>query len=103
MSLKRIVEKLEGNITDLSEQLQIKEKIIIDQSKTVEANQKQMIKTDALLREQKMEIDRNTKDLNASNARYRKLSEEKKYLQEECENSNKEIKNKRNELKVMKI
>lgn len=72
----------------------------MDQTKTIEANQKQMFKTDALLRDQKMEIDKNAKELTASHVRYRKLHDEKIHLQEECESLMKEIKNKRNELKV---
>lgn len=75
----------------------------MDQTKTIEANQKQMIKTDALLRDQKMEIDKNAKEFAASIVRYRKLNDEKIHLQEECENLKKEIKNKRNELKVEKL
>lgn len=74
--------------------------MILDQTKIIDENQKQMFKSETLLKDQKFEIERLTKDLNISNAKYRKLNEEKDHLQDLCENSKKEIKNKRNELKV---
>lgn len=59
-----------------------------------------MYKTDVLLKDQKMEIDKINKELTAVNARYRKLHEESNQLRDGFEEAKKEIKNKRNELKV---
>lgn len=97
---KRIVEKLEGNITDLNEQLLGKEKVISDQIKTIEANQKQILKVDIMLKEQKMEIDKLNKELTASNQRYQKLRVENNVLHTNFDEAKKDLKNKTNELKV---
>lgn len=96
------MEKLEGTITDLNEQLVAKEKIVADQAKIIETNQKQMYKTDVLLKDQKMEIDKISKELATVNVRYRKLHEESGQLRDGFEEAKKEIKNKRNEIKVNK-
>lgn len=96
-----MVEKLEGTAADLNEQLQAKEKIVVEQSKIIESNQKQIFKTDVLLKEQKMEIDKVNKELTVSNQRNRKLHQENIQLRESVEVAKKDIKNKRNEMKVV--
>lgn len=99
--MKRVVEKLEGTISDLNDQLQAKEKIIAEQMKIIETTQKQMYKSDALLKDQKIEIDKISKDLTMLNQRYRKLSEENGQLRDGMEESKKEVKSKSNDLKVI--
>lgn len=98
-----MMEKLEGNITDLNEQLQAKEKVLVEQAKVIEVNQKQIIKTDVLLKDQKMEIDKLTKELTATSQKARKMQEDNALLQDNLETVKKDVKSKRNELKVLAI